>query len=189
MRVFAGRGLWLVAVWLLLWEEVSAANVLSGVAVAAGTLVLFPPRAAKRQGTFRPIPALKFLVYFHIKLFQASAIVAWEIVTPRSRINQGIVAVPIRHVSDALTTLIANAISLTPGTLTIEVHRNPTVLYVHVLHLRDVEAIRRDVRQLELYAARAFGSQEAIRAAAAEKASLENDSAGEQRDGEGGAGP
>jgi multicomponent Na+:H+ antiporter subunit E len=70
--------------------------------------------------------------------------------------------------SDALVTLVANSITLTPGTATIDVREHedgsPPTLYVHVLHFGDVESIRRDVLRLEQLAVRAFGSAEALRA-------------------------
>ena len=159
---------WLTIVWIALWEDVSVANVLSGVAASSALLLLFrrhvPPGAG---GRIRPVAAARFLVYFVWKLVEASAIVAWEVVTPRNRITEGIVAIPVRGVSDTVTTLVANAISLTPGTLTLDVSRDPTVLYVHVLHLDDIEAVRRDVLQLEALAIAAFGSSAAAAAAAA----------------------
>jgi len=165
MRLFAGREAWLLAVWLFLWEDLSFANLAAGAIVATSVLLAFPPRKSERLGRFRPLAALKFLGYFSWKLVQASVIVAWEIVTPQSRINEGIVAVPIRHFSEALTTLLANAISLTPGTLTIDVDREATILYVHVLHLQSFEQVRQEVDKLELLAVRAFGNAEAIRRA------------------------
>ncbi|CAN5899339.1 Na+/H+ antiporter subunit E [soil metagenome] len=181
MRLFAGRAVWLLAVWLFLWEDLSFANVMSGSLVATAILLAFLPRKAERRGRFRPLAALKFLGYFQWKLAEASLIVAWEIVTPRNRINEGIVAVPIRHFSDALTTLLANAISLTPGTLTIEVDREATVLYVHVLHLRSVEEVRRDVDKLEIMAVRAFGSAAAIQQSTQEAADRAHDDARGQK--------
>ncbi len=156
---------WLVTVWVLLWEQVSAANVLAGLALASLLMVLFPMRPRGIPGRFRPVAAARFVGYFAWKLVEASIVVAWEVVTPRNRINEGIVAVQIRGVSDTLTTLVANAISLTPGTLTIEVRQQPTVLYVHVLHLRDIDAVRREVQFLELLAIKAFGSAPAVAAA------------------------
>ncbi|MDQ4070607.1 MAG: Na+/H+ antiporter subunit E [Actinomycetota bacterium] len=158
---------WLVTVWVLLWEEVSPANVLAGLMLASLLVALFPMRPRGIRGGFRPVAAARFVGYFVWKLVEASLVVAWEVVTPRNRINEGIVAVQIRGVSDTLTTLVANAISLTPGTLTIEVRQQPTVLYVHVLHLHDVDAVRRDVQFLELLAIRAFGSAPAVAAAEA----------------------
>lgn len=154
----------LVAVWIGLWQQLSVANLLSGTAVAAAILWLFPVITAdpSRRPVVRPLRALHFLGYFLVNLAEASAVVAWEIVTPTNRINQGVVAVRIRGASDALVTLVANAISLTPGTLTVEVGRGATVLYVHVLHLRDVDEVRRDVLRLEALAIRAFGGRPAL---------------------------
>jgi hypothetical protein len=58
---------------------------------------------------------------------------------------------------------VANAVSLTPGTLTLDVDPDPPVLYVHVLHLRDVDRLRREVAPLELLVTQAFGTAAAVR--------------------------
>jgi len=158
---------WSVAVWVALWGDVSAANLLSGLALGSILMLVFPMRPRGVPGAFRPAAAIRFGGYFAWKLVEASAVVTWEVLTPTNRINEGIVAVPIRGVSDTLTTLVANAISLTPGTLTLEVRQEPTVLYVHVLHLDDIEAVRRGVQRLEVLAIRAFGSTAAVAAAEA----------------------
>jgi multicomponent Na+:H+ antiporter subunit E len=162
MRLLLGRGVWLVAVWAFLWEDLSPGSLVGGALVAAAVLAAYPPRAAVRKGRFRLLPAIRFLAYFAWKLVQASFVVAWEIVTPRNRINEAVVAVPVRHFSHALTTLVANAISLTPGTLTIEVNQESTMLYVHVLHFRTVDQVRREVRTLETMAIKAFGDPTAL---------------------------
>ncbi|MBA3955231.1 MAG: Na+/H+ antiporter subunit E [Acidimicrobiia bacterium] len=155
-------GAWLVVVWVALWGDVSAANVVSGVVVSAVLLTFFPLGLATRPGRFRPLWVLRLLGYFSWKLVEANAVVAWEVVTPRNRINEGIVAVPVTGASDVLVSVVANAISLTPGTLTIEVATDPNVLYVHVLHLHDIDAVRRDVTRLERSVLRAFGTDEAV---------------------------
>jgi multicomponent Na+:H+ antiporter subunit E len=156
---------WLALVWVALWESFSVANVAGGVLVGWVLVTLFPRAERGAPGAFRPVAVARFVVYFAWKLLEASAIVLWEVVTPSNRINEGVVAIPIKGVSDTLTTLVANAISLTPGTLTIEVHHDPTVLYVHVLHLNDIEAVRREVQYLEVLAIRAFGTKRAVAAA------------------------
>lgn len=140
---------WLTIVWVALWGEFTPANIAGGVAVAALAMRMVPVREVSGVLTLRPLAAARLIVYFAWKLVQASAIVAWEVVTPRSHIREGIIAVPVRGVADFITTLVANAVSLTPGTLTLEAHRDPPVLYIHVLHLRDIEAVRSDVLRLE----------------------------------------
>lgn len=154
---------WLLGVWLALWGDVSVANLLSGLLVGGALVVLLPRGGPQRGGPIRPLHALVFLAYFHYKLFEASFVVAWEVITPRNEdINLAIVAIPVTGASPAVTTIVANAVSLTPGTLTLEVREDPTTLYVHVLHLRTVEEVRRDVLRLEVLALRAFGSEQAL---------------------------
>lgn len=153
----------LVAMWIALWGSLSWANLLGGVAAAVAVLLAYSTTTRRTPAyALRPLAALRFFAYFSWKLVEANAILAWEVVTPRNRINEGIVAIPVQGYSDGLITLVANAITLTPGTVTLEVSRDPAVLYVHVLHLADIEAVRREVRHLEILAVRAFGSPEAL---------------------------
>ncbi len=157
-----GVATWLTVVWVLLWGDVSPGNVLSGAALGAALVVLFRPDPSFAPAV-RPVAVVRFFLVFAWRLIEASAIVAFEVITPRNRINEGIVAVPIRGASDLVVTIVANATSLTPGTLTIEVIGRET-LYVHVLHLRDIETVRRSIRRIEELAIEAFGSAEAIAA-------------------------
>lgn len=152
---------WLLAVWMLLWGDVTPANVLTGLAVAVAVIAIAGSRRSG-QVIVRPVAVLRLAVHFAVHLVIATAIVAWEVVTPRTRIRTGIVAVPLHGCSDAVATLIADVISLTPGTLTVEVDPDPLTLYVHVLHLRDVDKVRRDVRRIEVLAVRAFGTADAL---------------------------
>ncbi len=153
---------WLLVVWVALWADVSVANVASGAVVAIVLLVAFPSRREPELAGPRPLATARLVGYFVWKLVEASAVVAWEVVTPRNRIREGVVAVRLRNDIDGVTTIVANAISLVPGTLTLDVETNPTVLYVHVLHLRDEEAVRREVAELEALVLRAFGPASAL---------------------------
>lgn len=157
----AVRVLLLVVIWTALWSNLSAANVLSGLLVAGVIVAVFDTWHA---GTIalRPLRAAAFAGFFLYKLVQSSLVVARTVVTPHHRIRTGIVAVPLRDCSDAVATLIADAISLTPGTLTLEVRREPLTLFVHILDVRHVERVQADIRTLEVLAVSAFGSREAI---------------------------
>ena len=76
--------------------------------------------------------------------------VAWEVVTPNNdQIKEAIVAVPLRTRSVPAALLIANAISYTPGSLTIDLMTEPLVLFVHVLHYESVAAVQAEVARLE----------------------------------------
>lgn len=159
--IIASRILGLVTTWLILWSDVSVANVLSGLLISISITVAFETWRGGRL-VVRPFQAAKLALYFLYKLVEASVVVARTVIAPRDRVHTGIVAVPLNRCSDALATLIADAISLTPGTLTFEVRRDPLILYVHALDVRDVDQVRQDIRRLEFLAIKAFGSEEAV---------------------------
>ena len=155
------RAVVMVVVWVALWSDLSLGTLTSGVLVALAVSLLVEPW---RDGRFvvRPVHLTRFALFFLYKLVQSSVVVARAVISPRDRIHTGIVGVPLRGCTEAVATVVADAISLTPGTLTIEVARDPLTLYVHALDVRDVEAVRADVRKLEILAVRALGSPEAV---------------------------
>lgn len=165
------RILWLTAIWLALWSDLSVANLLSGLVVAGAVVITFGPWRPG-QVIVRPIHALKFFGYFLYQLAVSTLSVARTVITPRDRINTGIVSVRLLGCSDALATLIGDAISLTPGTLTLEVQRDPLTLYVHALDVRDIDVLRQEIHTLEILAIRAFGNDEAIAGLAADEPGL-----------------
>lgn len=157
---------WLTALWVLLWGEITFANVASGLVVAVVVVTLSGlPRVARRSDDNAARVSLLhtayFVVYVLYKLVEANLYVAWEIVTPRNRINVGVVRVPLRTESEVAMMVVSNVITLTPGTFTFEVKGSPPVLYVNVLHLHDLEDVRKDLLHIEELSVRAFGSRRA----------------------------
>lgn len=158
--------IWLTIVWALLWGDFGLASLLSGLAIALVVVVLARPTGVHglQLTSFHPLSALVFLVYFLYQLVKSNLIVTWEVITPGSQINRAIVAIPMHVSTPGLVTLVGNAITLTPGTLTVDVREpvvgRPPVLYVHVLHFDHVDAVRRDVLTLERRVVRAFGTHE-----------------------------
>ena len=108
--------------------------------------------------TIRRIPKqIKFLSILLIEIIKASVFVAKIILRPNLDLKPGIIAVPIRAKTDAGITAIANTITLTPGTLTIEVSDDKSTLYVHAIDLSDPKAVSESIRDdLEEYVLEAF---------------------------------
>lgn len=92
---------------------------------------------------------LSFIAYFLGQLIIANLRVAWEVLTPRHGMRAGIIAVPTRARSDLEVVTLANLISLTPGTLTLEVTDDRSLLYVHSLYVDSPEEFRRQIGRLE----------------------------------------
>lgn len=171
MRRLTSNGVllvWLTGVWVVLWGSFTAANVLGGLAVATALLLLLPLPEVPRQGGLRPLALLRFLAVFLWDLVLASLTVVVQVLHPRKALRQAVVAVPVVGTSDRLLTLLANAVSLTPGTLALEVDRPRGVLYVHVLDIGDgeraVDDVRRSIVRLERLALLALGTPECLEA-------------------------
>jgi multicomponent Na+:H+ antiporter subunit E len=154
---------WLITVWVLLWGDLSIANVLSGFLVAVVILVVARlPRLRRTPPDQRirinPLLTIWFGVFVLVKLWQATLTVAWAVVMPRPRIHTGVIAVPLRTESETVMMIVANVITLTPGTITLDAVGMPPVLYVHVLDLREIERVRTELLKIEEMSVRAFGS-------------------------------
>jgi len=159
---------WLTAVWVALWGSLTAANVLGGLVVASALLLLLPLPTLPRTGRVRPVALVRFLLVFLWELVKASLTVVVQVLHPGRPLRQAVIAVPVEGISDRMLTLIANAVSLTPGTLALEVDRPRAVLYVHVLDIGEhpgaADEVRASIVRLERLAIDALGSSEALAA-------------------------
>lgn len=157
---------WLVAVWLLLWGDLSWANLVGGAVVGAAVLLFFPLPPVTFGGRLRPGPLLVLAVTFVGELVSASLHVAAVAVHPGLRPRGAIIAVPLRIRTDLNLALTAELISLVPGTLIVDVDRDRGVLYVHVFDVRgpqDLAGSRARIRDVERRIVRAVGSAEEVR--------------------------
>lgn len=151
--------LWLTVVWVLLWGTISVKIVLGGILVAAAVTALFPlPLLARLP--FRPWPLLQLGGWLLADLVVSGALVAWETVRYGPRARAGIVAVPLRTGSERITTLVAAAAALTPGSFVLQIDRAGSRLYVYALGLRgpaDIARVRRQMARLQERVVRAVG--------------------------------
>ncbi|MFI6330866.1 Na+/H+ antiporter subunit E [Micromonospora chersina] len=157
---------WLVAIWLLLWGDLSWGNLLAGLVVGAAVLLFFPLPPVTFGGRLRPGPLLVLAVTFAGELVSASLHVAAVALRPGYRPRGAIIGVPLRVRTDLNLALTAEVISLVPGTLILEVDRDHGVLYVHVLDVRgpeDLTGSRERVLAVERRIVRAVGSRAEVR--------------------------
>ncbi len=104
----------------------------------------------------QPIRILAFVLIFLRELVIANARVAWEVLTPGLSLQPAIVRVPTRTRNPWERMLLANSITMTPGTLTLEVDEISGDLYVHSLYVTDRDSFRQDIAVLERAVLRAL---------------------------------
>lgn len=151
----------LTIVWIALWGDASPGTVLAGAGLSAAVVAVTGSGRREHLGRFRPLAALHLLAHVTWSLVKATTLVAWEVVTPTNRIREGIIALPLPSATPAVVTVVTLAIGVTPGTVVLEIDEDPCVLWVHVLHLRDIEAVRTELARMEALALRALGPGDA----------------------------
>jgi multicomponent Na+:H+ antiporter subunit E len=137
----------LAFVWALLMGTIDLSNLMVGFVLGYAVLWLAKPVLGD-SGYFRRGPkAIRFLGFFMKELVVSNLLVAREVLSPRPRLRPGVVAVPLDAKTDAEITLLANVVTLTPGTLSLDVSPDRSTLYVHAMFLESPEALRRDIKE------------------------------------------
>lgn len=90
-----------------------------------------------------------FIAYFLYELVLANLRVALEVLTPTHHMQAAIVRVQTETRTDLELTSLANAITMTPGTLSLEVDSVTHDLYVHTLYLHSRAAFAADIARME----------------------------------------
>jgi multicomponent Na+:H+ antiporter subunit E len=124
----------LTFVWVALTGSFAFANFFFGYALSF-FILSFSVKGRDRK-YFRFVPKLiAFVFYFLYELVKANLQVAADVITPPFYMTPGIVRVPLSAKTDAEISLLANLISLTPGTLSLDVSDDKKVLYVHAMYI------------------------------------------------------
>ncbi|WP_029033971.1 Na+/H+ antiporter subunit E [Salinimicrobium terrae] len=136
----------LTFIWVALTGGFTFPNILFGFLLSYFILFVVT-RGSGRARYFRLVPKLvAFVFYFLYQLLKANLQVAWEVGTPKLHMTPGIVGVPLDVKSDAQITLLANLITLTPGTLSLDVSEDKKILYVHSMYITNREEFIGDIK-------------------------------------------
>ncbi|NOQ65572.1 MAG: hypothetical protein GQ582_13760 [Methyloprofundus sp.] len=129
---------WLIAIaWCFLQGSVSLANLFLG-GILGMMVLTFSLAFNGMRSSFIQLKAMLQLVFFVlIELVSSSFRITWDILTPTDYARPRIVRVPVDDLNEIAITVLANAISLTPGSLALEVSDDCQNLYVHVMYAED----------------------------------------------------
>ena len=119
----------------MLWDRITLANFLGGLAVAAVLLVVFPLPPVDRGsggsgatgGARPPRPPPCSASWSCSNVFMTR-----EIVTPQRQLDSGVVRCPMRTDSPKMLSTVANILALSPGTMAVDATDGPPALFVHV---------------------------------------------------------
>jgi multicomponent Na+:H+ antiporter subunit E len=149
MKMFLWN-LLLALIWTAMSGNFTLANLLVGLVVGYGILFIVQPAVGSSTYFKRVYRVVCFVPFFFWELLLANLRVAHDVVTPRLRTRPGVVGIPLEAQTDAEVTLLANLISLTPGTLSLDVSEDRRVLYIHAMFVDEdggPEILQRHIKE------------------------------------------
>ena len=130
----------LAMIWMAVSGDISGSNLLAGFLFGYLILGLSLRRIPEVAAYLRRIPNLvTFSLYFLKELLMANLKVAWDVVTPTDYMRPAVIAFPLEAKTDIEVVILANLISLTPGSLTLDISSGRRVIYIHLMYFSDDE--------------------------------------------------
>lgn len=133
------------------WAAVSGSftlvNVLFGFALGGLAISLIREQVGPPGYYRRALMVLQLAVIFLSELVQSSVRVAGIVLSPKRDLSPAIVAYPLEAKTDFQITMLANLVTLTPGTLSLDVSDDCRTLYIHCIDVPDTDELIRDIRE------------------------------------------
>jgi multicomponent Na+:H+ antiporter subunit E len=138
----------LAIAWIVLTAQFSLFNFIAGYLLGLAVLWITQYRRGAAPAYFRKIPQVaSFLSYYIREIILSNLRVTRDVLSLRPRFRPGIVAIELDAETPAEISLLANLVTLTPGTLSLDISADRKVLYVHAMYLGETEAFKRRIKE------------------------------------------
>jgi len=135
----------LALIWVIISGSFTLLNLVFGFVLGAAALYLIREQVGTVGYVGRAGRILTLFLLFVYELLMSAWRVAVLVLTPKPDLKPGIFAYPLKVERDFEITLLANMITLTPGTLSVDVSEDRSTLYVHAIDCSDPEATKADI--------------------------------------------
>lgn len=133
-------------IWAALTGSFTYINLAFGLVLAYVILYILS-RDRQDVQYFKKVPRiLSFFLFFIKELVKANLQVAYDVITPKDHMRPGIVGVPLDAKTDLEITLLANFITMTPGTLSLDVSTDKKILYIHSMYITDKQDFINEIK-------------------------------------------
>jgi multicomponent Na+:H+ antiporter subunit E len=139
---------WLILVWMLLWGSISAANAVSGLAIALVITLLLPLPQVPIEGRLHPLSLVRLVAQVGYYLVLSSVQVAWLAIRPGPPPRTAVLRAHLALKSDLVLALAVNVINLIPGSIVLEIDQTRRLIYVHVIDVGSERAVQRFYHQI-----------------------------------------
>ncbi|MGM8214189.1 Na+/H+ antiporter subunit E [Bacillaceae bacterium W0354] len=137
----------LIAVmWTFLSESYTVVSFITGYFIGIALLFFLRRFVPDQFYLFRVVNVIKLILLFIKELIKSTLSVVRLVYKPKLNIEPGIFELPIDLKNNWEITLLANLITLTPGTLSVAVAEDNTKIFIHAIDLPDVEESIMDIK-------------------------------------------
>ncbi|MGN5954742.1 Na+/H+ antiporter subunit E [Sphingobacterium lactis] len=133
-------------IWVALTGQMNYSNFVFGYLLGFGVLFIMNRNETDQRYFYRVPKIVSFFFFFLYELIKANVQVAYDVITPKYFFKPGIVRYPVNATTDFEINLLATFISLTPGTLIMDISDDKKAIYIHVMYLKDEEAFIRSLK-------------------------------------------
>jgi multicomponent Na+:H+ antiporter subunit E len=126
-------------IWVALTGSMYYSNFLFGFLLGFFILWVMNRHEEDRR-YFNKVPkTIAFIFYFLYEMLAANVQVAYDVITPKYFFKPGIIRYPLEATTDIEINLLSTMISMTPGTLILDISEDKKSLFIHVMYLKDRE--------------------------------------------------
>jgi len=136
----------LMLAWAAVSGNFSEVNLALGFALGFGALYLIREQVGTSGYIERVVKGFGLALLFVYELILSAWRVAMIVLRPKIELQPGIIAFPLTVDRDFEITMLANLITLTPGTLSVDVSEDRKILYIHCIDVPDPQATIDDIK-------------------------------------------
>jgi multicomponent Na+:H+ antiporter subunit E len=134
--------------WALLTGKVSVGNLTFGFLLGYFALTLLYSSSEEKEHSYfqKSMQFVRFALFFTKELLVSTWRVAKDVAKPLPLMRPGVIGIPLNAETDLEITMLANVISLTPGTLSLDVSPDRKTLYIHAMYVINPDDLRREIK-------------------------------------------
>ncbi len=137
----------LTVIWVALTGSFAYLNFIFGFLISFFVLWIISRDVGERKYFTITFQVVGFFFYFLFEFFKATIQVAFEVMTRKFQMKPGIIKMPLDAKTDLEITILSNLISLTPGTLVVDVSEDKKVMYIHGMYMEDKEKFIQSIKE------------------------------------------
>lgn len=133
-------------IWVALTGSMYYSNFVFGFMLGFFVLWIMNRNETDQRYFYRVPKTIGFLLFLFYKMVMANIEVAYDVITPKYFFKPGIICYPMDAKTDLEINLLSTIISMTPGTLILDISDDKKSLYIHVMYLKSKEKFLQETK-------------------------------------------